>query len=215
MLRPARRKREPGDISDAVFSLVNDADPTKKAVFSLTGISPGTTRSYTLPNTSSELAILAGTQTFTGTLTASGTVTVCSCSRLKAGGTASATQCGDQPPFTILSNDPGLLLVPDGEDDHAFAVDAITGDIAAVAEVDGPFPELFGQVLEHPTQPGMDAKDLEALPDRLAGPACRIGILGSQEISQALQVPDRRRCVDQLWHAGAGCSSSVPQLASH
>lgn len=73
---------EPSDISDAVFSLINDADPTKKVVFSLSGISTGTTRSYTLPNTSSELAILAGTQTFTGnktftgTLTASGTVTV-------------------------------------------------------------------------------------------------------------------------------------------
>jgi hypothetical protein len=73
---------EPSDISDAVFSLVNDTDPTKKAVFSLSGISTATTRSYTLPNTSSELAILAGTQTFTGnktfsgTLTASGTVTV-------------------------------------------------------------------------------------------------------------------------------------------
>jgi hypothetical protein len=73
---------EPRDVSDAVFSLVNDADPTKKVTFSLAGISAGTTRSFTLPNTSSELAILAGTQTFTGnktfsgTLTASGTVTV-------------------------------------------------------------------------------------------------------------------------------------------
>ncbi|TRW94368.1 DUF2793 domain-containing protein [Paracoccus sp. M683] len=73
---------EPRDVSDAVFSLVNDADPTKKATFSLAGISAGTTRSFTLPNTSSELAILAGTQTFSGnktfsgTLTASGTVTV-------------------------------------------------------------------------------------------------------------------------------------------
>lgn len=73
---------EPSDISEAVFSLINDADPAKKAVFSLSGISTGTTRSYTLPNTSSELAILAGTQaftgnkTFSGTLTASGTVTV-------------------------------------------------------------------------------------------------------------------------------------------
>ncbi|SNR73319.1 DUF2793 domain-containing protein [Paracoccus sediminis] len=73
---------EPRDVSDAVFSLVNDADTTKKATFSLAGISAGTTRSFTLPNTSSELAILAGTQTFSGnktfsgTLTASGTVTV-------------------------------------------------------------------------------------------------------------------------------------------
>ncbi len=73
---------EPVDTSDAVFSLVNDADPTRKAVFSLSGISTGTTRTFNLPNTSSELAILAGTQTFTGdktfsgTLTASGTLTV-------------------------------------------------------------------------------------------------------------------------------------------
>jgi len=72
----------PQDVSDAIFSLVNDADPTKKALFSLSGITTGTTRTFTLPNTSSELAILAGTQTFSGnktfsgTLTASGTVTV-------------------------------------------------------------------------------------------------------------------------------------------
>lgn len=72
---------EPRDVSDAVFSLVNDADPTKKAVFSLASISTGQTRTYTLPNTSSELAILAGTQTFSGNKTFSGTLTA-------SGGTA-------------------------------------------------------------------------------------------------------------------------------
>ncbi|MFC0810784.1 DUF2793 domain-containing protein [Paracoccus panacisoli] len=85
----------PQDVSDAMFSLVNDADPTKKALFSLSGITTGTTRTFTLPNTSSELAILAGTQTFTGnktfsgTLTASGTVTVSSA--LASIGTATTT----------------------------------------------------------------------------------------------------------------------------
>ncbi len=88
---------EPRDVSDAVFSLVNDADPTKKASFSLAGISAGTTRSFTLPNTSSELAILAGTQTFTGnktfsgTLTASGTVTVSAASASIGTATTTAT----------------------------------------------------------------------------------------------------------------------------
>ena len=65
----------PQDVSDAIFSLVNDADPTKRELFSLSGISAATTRTFTLPNTSSELAILAGTQTFTGNKTFSGTVT--------------------------------------------------------------------------------------------------------------------------------------------
>ncbi|SIS92196.1 DUF2793 domain-containing protein [Phaeovulum vinaykumarii] len=88
---------EPRDVSDAVFSLVNDADPTKKATFSLAGITTGTTRSFTLPNTSSELAILAGTQTFTGnktfsgTLTASGTVTVLAASASIGTATTTAT----------------------------------------------------------------------------------------------------------------------------
>lgn len=88
---------EPRDVSDAVFSLVNDADPTKKATFSLASISAGTTRSFTLPNTSSELAILAGTQTFSGnktfsgTLTASGTVTVSAASASIGTATTTAT----------------------------------------------------------------------------------------------------------------------------
>ena len=72
---------EPRDVPDSVFSLVNDADPTRKAVFSLASISTGQTRTYTLPNTSSELAILAGTQTFSGNKTFSGTLTA-------SGGTA-------------------------------------------------------------------------------------------------------------------------------
>ncbi len=87
----------PQDVSDAIFSLVNDADPTKKALFSLSGITTGTTRTFILPNTSSELAILAGTQTFTGnktfsgTLTASGTVTVSAASASIGTATTTAT----------------------------------------------------------------------------------------------------------------------------
>jgi len=87
----------PQDVSDAIFSLVSDADPTKKALFSLSGITTGTTRTFTLPNTSSELAILAGTQTFTGnktfsgTLTASGTVTISAASASIGTATTTAT----------------------------------------------------------------------------------------------------------------------------
>jgi hypothetical protein len=65
----------PENVSDAVFSLVSDSDPTKKALFNLSGLSTGTTRTFTLPNTWSELAILAGPQTFSGNKTSSGTLT--------------------------------------------------------------------------------------------------------------------------------------------
>ena len=46
---------------DAAFEVYDDGDPTKKAMLNLSGISAATTRTFTLPNISSELAILAGT----------------------------------------------------------------------------------------------------------------------------------------------------------
>ena len=84
-------------VADTAFILTDDADPTKKALFELAGISTGTTRTFTLPNTTSELAILAGTQTFTGnktfsgTLTASGTVTVSAAAATIGTATSTAT----------------------------------------------------------------------------------------------------------------------------
>jgi hypothetical protein len=81
----------PQDVSDAIFSLVNNADPTKKALFSLSGISPGTTRTFTLPNSSSELAILAGTQTFSGNKTFAGTLTASGATATLGTATGTAT----------------------------------------------------------------------------------------------------------------------------
>ena len=84
-------------VADTAFTLTDDADPTKKAMFELAGISTGTTRTFTLPNSSSELAILAGTQTFTGnktftgTLTASGTVTISAAAATIGTATGTAT----------------------------------------------------------------------------------------------------------------------------
>lgn len=52
------------------------ANTARQGMFSVAGLTPGTLRTYTLPDFSSELGMLAGTQTFNGTKTFSGTFTV-------------------------------------------------------------------------------------------------------------------------------------------
>jgi hypothetical protein len=63
-------------VTDAGFILTDNVDPTKRAQFELSGISTGTTRTYTLPNTTGTLVDLATTQTINGAKTFSGTVAV-------------------------------------------------------------------------------------------------------------------------------------------
>lgn len=63
-------------VADNVFTLQDDADPTKQARFELSGIGTGTTVTYTLPNLTTALAGLGGTETFTGSKTFSSTTLV-------------------------------------------------------------------------------------------------------------------------------------------
>jgi hypothetical protein len=65
-------------VSDANFKITDDVDPTKIARFECSGIPTGTTRTYTLPDRTSPLAVTGTlTQIFSGTTTFSNaTVTV-------------------------------------------------------------------------------------------------------------------------------------------
>ena len=62
----------PAFFSDAVFELAHDADPTRRAVFDLAAIAAGATRTFALPDVSTELAGLSGAQTFDGDKTFAG-----------------------------------------------------------------------------------------------------------------------------------------------
>lgn len=52
-------------IKDGSFTIQNTSDTTKQVVFSAAGVTTGTTRTITLPNATSTLATLAGTETLT------------------------------------------------------------------------------------------------------------------------------------------------------
>src|SRR5882757_9716464 len=52
-------------LKDTLFTLQDDGDVTKQAQFQLSGITTGTTRTFTLPNFNATLATLAATETLT------------------------------------------------------------------------------------------------------------------------------------------------------
>ena len=81
----------PQDFSDTAFRLVNSTDPTKKAEFNLAGITTGTTRTLSIPNVDTELAGLAGVQTFTGNKSFSGSLTANGTTSLAGPATLSGT----------------------------------------------------------------------------------------------------------------------------
>lgn len=62
-------------LKDTLFTLQDDGDATKQAKFQLSGITTGTTRTYTLPNTTDTIAGIAATQTLTNKTITSPTIT--------------------------------------------------------------------------------------------------------------------------------------------
>ncbi|MES2665076.1 MAG: DUF2793 domain-containing protein [Pseudomonadota bacterium] len=80
----------PEGVAAAAFSIRDGADVDKRALFDVSGLPAGTTRTFALPNTNSELAALGGTQSFNGAKTFAGAFTVSGLTATFGSGTGNA-----------------------------------------------------------------------------------------------------------------------------
>lgn len=95
-------------VKDASFTIQDDSDTTKQAKFQLSGITTGTTRTFTVPDTSDTLVTLAATQTLTNKTLTSPTINTPTVSSPALTGTADVQQAiaatGDISPTQITSD---------------------------------------------------------------------------------------------------------------
>ena len=92
-------------VNDTLFTLQDNVDTTKQALFDLSGITTATTRTYTLPNLTGTLATIGTlTQTFTGTTTFSGTTVTLSGATVSLTSAAQALNLGS-------TNTTGVLIM--------------------------------------------------------------------------------------------------------
>lgn len=108
-----------------------------------------------------------------------------------------------------------LLLMTHYHNSDRLTIKAIARDIAAIAKVDGPLPVRLCHAFNGSTDLRLEPKHLHGLDDGLACSFGRCRVFWPQKLPQSLKVPDRTGGVPYLWHSGALCSLSVPQLASH
>lgn len=90
----------PAGVIASGFVLRDGTDTTKTAEFALAGIAAGTLRTFTLPNQSGEVAVLAGAQTFAGAKTFSGGLTA----------TGAVTSGGGMTVSGPLASDGGMTV---------------------------------------------------------------------------------------------------------
>lgn len=104
-------------VNDGSLSIKNTASQTKIAAFSAASITAGNTRTMTVPDASGTLALLSGTQTFTGATTFSSTVALSST-------------------LTVTSNSANALTVGrQGATAPALKIDASTASSATGMEI--------------------------------------------------------------------------------
>lgn len=87
--------------------------------------------------------------------------------------------------------------MPYGEDRDGISVDAVAGQVAAIAEVDDPLTELVGHVLDGAADARLLPQHRDALADGLYRPLGSIQVLVGQEATERLHIEQCRLRPDQ------------------
>src|SRR6218665_550286 len=93
---------------------------------------------------------------------------------------------------TVFPSEPHFLLVAHSEDRDGAHVDAVAHHIAAVAEIDQPFPELVGHVLDGTADTGLMSKSFHPLPHGLRRTFGGVDVFWRKEAIKALHIEQRR-----------------------
>ena len=75
-----------------------------------------------------------------------------------------------------------LFLMPALAYCLGIVVHTIPDDIAGVADVDEPFPELAGRIVDHTSETGMRPQYLHTLPNGLVHAPRSVGVLRTQDL---------------------------------
>jgi len=119
------------------------------------------------------------------------------------------------PSKPIVLSEPKFFLMAQSEDRHLFLIETVARNIAAVTEIDTPFPIMVGKIFNKTADVGMCTERLKAFHNRLACSLRRQWVFGTQEIPKSFKVTNGSGRENYLWHSGVVLSPSVPHVESH
>jgi len=102
------------------------------------------------------------------------------------GANVNCCECDDLLHYNLRLCVSCFPLMSDRKDGHRVFINMISRDVTAITKVDKPLPELFGKLIDRPTEAGMRSKKFDAFADRFASTTRGVGALWVQKFPNSL-----------------------------